>query len=241
MDDRASFLYGIDKDFIPSQDLVVVRYMDFPSFMAMLQFKKLHFTRIDKFQDVFEGRLPELFFRGWPQDMKQWHEEIYSTLKKDRLKIFVSCWSALDKESYAMWQIYGRNYGIAIQTTVGKLSRSLNPHGAVIGKVQYIDFNRNTDLGYWCGNQEFITKNFLICKSKAYEYENEVRVLISKDYDDMSLEVDIGIQDIIDKVHVSPFVDKWFARLIRDLLHETYGFENIKVLMSDIEVSDTKE
>lgn len=55
----------------------------------------------------------------------------------------VSCWNMSDEESAALWQLYCSSQdGVVIQTTVGRLIRSLEKErrDIYIGEVKYINY-----------------------------------------------------------------------------------------------------
>lgn len=73
-------------------------------------------------------------------------------------------------ESAAMWKLYSKtNESIAIETTYCKLKNVL-PNDIMIGKVRYIDFEKDTI------NPTNVFNSFLH-KRKSFEHENEVRII----------------------------------------------------------------
>ncbi|MEK1833608.1 DUF2971 domain-containing protein [Priestia megaterium] len=61
----------------------------------------------------------------------------YERSQKFKRKAFISCWNAHTNESYAMWKIYAKDQGIAIQTTKGKLQNLFEGTSAKTYKVDY--------------------------------------------------------------------------------------------------------
>ena len=66
--------------------------------------------------------------------------------KTHREKVAISSWHINEYESFAMWQIFTQNSeGLAIQSTIGRLQKSLNPENnfkQYIGEVNYIDYKK---------------------------------------------------------------------------------------------------
>ncbi|KKL65406.1 hypothetical protein LCGC14_2155290 [marine sediment metagenome] len=107
-------------------------------------------------------------------------------LKYDRIIYYVSCWHMNSFESDAMWNLYcGGKEGLAIETTYNKLKNSLDNDSMQIGLVEYIDFEEGSG-------------SVLMSKRKAFEHENEVRILYG-DYERRT-ELQANREDIYEKL-----------------------------------------
>jgi hypothetical protein len=85
-----------------------------------------------------------------------------------RQQTFVSCWSASDHESHALWRIYcGPNEGIAIQTTFGRLRQSVGDL-----PVYRITYETPGSRKQTPTLPDLVTK-----KRPMFAYDNEVRVV----------------------------------------------------------------
>ena len=125
--------------FFPKSDYKIARYLDLNKLLSLIQTKKIFFNRIDKFEDQFEGTLPELSYldyEKWLREVLYFHPtfrnltesereeniktdiEIYRKSNEDfRKNFYVSCWNMFETESYALWKIYSNlSNGIAIVT-----------------------------------------------------------------------------------------------------------------------------
>src|SRR5438876_753236 len=129
----------------PESDSVMTwRYMSFSKLMALLHGCALHFTRIDQLQDRFEGarpvanlrdpgRLEEYTVFGDTSHLSEGQKHLLAQAivaphPLDRQVVAVNCWHMNDHESAAMWPLYVQgNEGVAIQSTVGRLKRALDP------------------------------------------------------------------------------------------------------------------
>lgn len=162
---------------------------------------------------------------------------------KERYKnnSFISCWHLNEEESVAMWDIYvGKNEpGIAIQTTIATLD-SLFPWKIDKSKLSITDkFNKEVwqekmwfsmrKVEYCYESEEAFKRNSkvrfsnIFIKRPCFSYENEFRVSINLDnVEGDYLFVNLDLKDLINRVYISPRVDKW----IRDELVELIKIYN---------------
>lgn len=237
-------------------EVKICRYMDFVKFMSILQNKSLYFSRADKFEDLEEGRVPKenlqqyLNMYGYLMKdgkgffdnltMEERKAKLLTRYTEQRVRTYISCWNKFESESYALWKIYAPNQGVCIQTTVGKLNRIIEPYDGEIYKVVYL---KDKDESIHISVPRFENKknvfdmnneNFFVLKKDAYSYENEIRALI---YDGEEKEKCVEIQDLssfIERIYVSPFAEKWFVMLVRDIC-EKYNIKDC-ISKSDIQV-----
>lgn len=187
-----------DQEPLPN-DTVLLRYMSFAKFVAMLSRRALHLCRLDALgeKDRFEGSLPrgqrERIIRDLVSDLQEnpppeliearerirssgraieWHAEaqVRAYTLALRRSAYVSCWSQ-GPESEAMWRLYCEgNEGVAMVTTYGKLRASLSDPNLLISPVRYIDYRRDRLPG-----REYFHQ--LIHKRIGFVHEREVRVV----------------------------------------------------------------
>lgn len=151
---------------------MIWRYIDIQRFLFLLNAKNLYLCRLDNFRDSWEGSWPMPVLEGmkeyWPSDAPQSFSEISEVMRKS---YFVNCWHENSTESAALWDLYARNSGVAIQSTIGSLKRSVtDTKRYFIGRVRYV--NSETE--------PFTELNLLIppfLKRKNFENEKEVRLL----------------------------------------------------------------
>jgi hypothetical protein len=230
-----------EKELIPDPGLPVWRYMDFHKFISLLHFQRLHFTRADKFEDVFERKMANLLLRDWPPQQKDSFERIRRRHRDAIPRTFTSCWTNLDKESYAMWQIYAKENGVAVQTTVANLEKALGNSGVKIRKVHYLDLGSEDegyrDPAFWDEKKGILAKNFFVCKPKAYEYEREIRAVFVADREEGSVNLPVDVNILIENIYISPFVGGWFVDLVEDLVSRQYHLREKGIFMSDIQLN----
>ncbi len=142
----------------------------------------------------------------------------------------LNCWTINQNESYALWKIYlsGAKSGVAIRTTVGKLSRAIEngkeqfDEDIFIAQVNYTDFIKDRP------DNRF---NVITTKNKFYEYEKELRLFIfhyhlSEGGEIPPYDVRIGrrfrvdIEELIDEIYLSPFTGRWFDNTMIELIRQ---------------------
>jgi hypothetical protein len=147
------------------------------------------FTKTSEFRDPYEGTIPthnEVVRRTIYEEVKPELEseeqfnsfirgvpEIFgSMLKQYREIVLINSWHLSDYESAALWQLYDTEKGIAIQSTIGKLKDSFARTNDMIwiGKVNYIDFNRD-----WM--DEWNILEAFVIKRPYFSYEDEIRAI----------------------------------------------------------------
>jgi hypothetical protein len=174
-------------------DAKIWRYMDFTKYVSMLDTSRLHFCRIDKLDDKFEGSLPHTYYltERMNRFLKKRFPEKYQRLSSQgkfqtnklsaigqarRKWAFVNCWHMSNDESVAMWKLYLKsNEGVAIQTTYNNLCEAFNEckYDVWIGIVKYIDYN-SAKIPSGNSNYRFVYKR------KAFDYEKELRAVIRR-------------------------------------------------------------
>ena len=213
-----------------NKDAQVWRYMDFTKFVSLLEKKSLYFTRVDKFDDPFEGsyskanvvkrlkmytNLPEHLFGDMSIDYKIWPKFT-----------FLNCWHLNNFESAAMWKLYLKSdEGISVQSNFERLTKSFDKctdHDTFVGKVKYIDYN-----------VDFIPDNNMLNpflhKRQSFEHEKEIRAIVvdipikDEKVDLNSIKyphgiyVPIDLDILIEKIYVSPTSPDWFYTLVKSI------------------------
>src|SRR5882724_6342538 len=91
-------------------------------------------------------------------------------IKMWRRQTFISCWSASDYESHALWRVYcNSTEGVAVQTTLARLRESVG--GLRVDRISYQipGSSKQTPTLY-----DLVTK-----KRPMFSYEQEVRVVLT--------------------------------------------------------------
>ena len=125
--------------------------MSLARFVGLLRLHSLWFSRIDKLGDPWEAGISEATFhqvvalaRTLPRYQNTTPEELAreaeGEIRQFRRRTFVSCWSANENESHALWRLYCHSHeGVAVETTVGRLRDSLNWPWIVVQPVYYCE------------------------------------------------------------------------------------------------------
>ena len=210
---------------------ILRRYLSLPKYLDLLRTSSIYLSRVDNFPDKFEGALPPAIREGINEARTNGHigYDADDFIKRLRENIYLSCWSLGVQDNMALWQLYGTaSNGIAITTTNEKLIEAClkwAEHEYVeIFKVKYIDHFKNPDMiiGSYSDPLRF--------KHKAYQYEKEVRVVVSrigrnaKETRPSSLRLPVNLSSLIRSVVVAPEAGSWFYDLVSDITAR-YGLE----------------
>lgn len=177
-----------------SETDVIWRYMDLSKFLSILEDRKLYLTRLDKFDDKYEGGYPiEDFLINSHKLLGYPGENLFTTSRKDfidaltvayKYGFYANCWHMNNCDSFGMWKAYLTSpEGIAIKTTVGNLKKSVlkdNKDWVTYGKVEYIDYENESIISVAKKKKELginIPPFPVFFKRKNFEYENEFRVM----------------------------------------------------------------
>jgi hypothetical protein len=172
----------------------ILRYIDFPSFLALLQNEALHFSRVSSFEDKYDGMFNCLnaddfyyitderkIVRSDSASLDSRSSED-SAIIREIIKSYhqlwlngtgVNCWRIDEGESHAMWRAYLKSdEGVAIESTVDNLKRALLPgnYKIDIRRVKYIDYSQEKiPIGS--------IFNAFFYKNRYFEHEKELRLI----------------------------------------------------------------
>lgn len=167
---------------LPPNDTPIWRYMSLEKFRLLLDGSALWFSRIRRFDDLYEGTFSVpatvanstlIALRGnmTGYEAYRFSTGLLSALNAiSRMCCFANCWCGFSSESRALWDLYGQ--GVAIQSTIGRLKRCLEPHRSrevAIGSVGYVE-----DPEAEVTADARIVKAVLT-KRLAYQHEHEIR------------------------------------------------------------------
>lgn len=178
-----------------------------------------------------------------------------------RKSAYLNCWHMSPRESMAMWELYSiEGQGIAIQSNVGRMKKALRAEGGYInredtpvpeeapriniftlGAVRYIDYDRGII-------PEGNLYSPLFHKRLSFEHEKEFRVATSRFFDyladdelhripddlDPGEYIDIGLEELIEKIYVSPSSADWFLEQV-EMVADRYGVGSEKVVRSSLD------
>ena len=238
--------------FYPKENYNIAKYTDITKFISLLFKQSLFFCRVDKLEDKFEGTSYKTNFEARIREMKQMvnsgrmtvklsDDDILKSVKEDeefeekqRALHCINCWNKSENESAALWKIYSDfSQGIMIQSSILNIVSAFNEttEDIQISEVNYRVYNKSV-LPYGNSNYPFLYKQ------KAYNYENEVRLIYSvssasnlnwqydwsKEEVEEGLYIKVDLNKLINKIVISPYSPKWFYDLIADLINK-YGLD----------------
>lgn len=144
--------------------------MDFAKFVDLLVSRTLWFSRVDRLGDPWEGLLTQSEFNR----LSKRSPNPASYFEKSRSLNFVNCWQQTDRESMAMWDLYGEDAsGFAIRSTVGLLKAAVASAQLpiYISRLKYVDWMRHD------GDTENLI-GMCVRKIEGYAHESEVRLIV---------------------------------------------------------------
>lgn len=224
------------------ENVKIWRYMDFTKFVSMLETGTLFLSRADKFEDPYEGAVSDVtikqreeFYKSLPSDLEQILRRTTADRGRMRQWININCWHMNEFESAAMWKLYAKtDEAVAIQSTYKRLHECLPPY-TYLSVVNYIDYSKHfipDGNAFW----PFVHKRL------SFEHEKELRILQLADPHEIeayTLEnpkfgaaVKVELNDLIEKIHISPTAPSWFSNLVKDIVAR-YGL-NLQVTQSDM-------
>lgn len=217
------------------------RYMSFTKLVSMLDRRALFFARGDLLtaSDRFEGSTTKVNALVWPEVLRQLgtNEDSVRQLVETRAyfakalvgQTFLTCWTAVARESVSMWRMYvGDTDGVAIKSSYARLTGSLRygsqrRQAVHVGLVRYIDYEaeaipENNILWPW------------VHKRREFESEHELRavLLASRWTEDNRIDprpwpesgrfIKSDLDMLVDEIRVSPASSATFVELVEHVL-----------------------
>ncbi len=206
------------------------RYMDLSKFLSLLQTSKLFFAQWKMLGDPMEG------FYSWLADIMPPGTELGQKLLMEFLlnpampfsSYLISCWSANDFESAALWHMYTNAMdSVAIQTTVTRLLDSIDPEirsQLRTGLVKYY-YGEPPEPGDKKGSS---SEHIIYHKREIFRCEQEYRLLFQAEpATAQSLSggmlVATDLNTLIESVYISPFANSWLKDLLSTVIGGKYG------------------
>ena len=199
---------------------ILNRYMDLPKFVDFLCTGELHLESASNFDDQLEGTLPESIRQSMieSQDIveKLGNIPVLDLERKNKNRTNLSCWTLGPKDNMALWKIYGRStQSVSVSTTVERMiSSAFGWHqfgNIILKKVQYINHAGYTPDGVYA-----LDENIFGLKHKAYCFEKEVRVILTRldEETPCSVRLPLEINKFLTKITVAPEAGDWFYDLV---------------------------
>jgi len=205
------------------RDTVLWRYLDAAKLFDFFENSTLFFCRADHFSDKFEGAFtPSLRDQISAAHARGEIDYDYEQFKRRmRESVFINCWHRNQDDSAAMWALYGKSEcAVALTTTVGQLTdivTDIEEHRISIARVEYVK--------HWSDPKLDVSPDYtriFSYKTKAYEYEKEVRVIIDRtraappaDPSRPGIVVPIDAGRLLRSIVIAPDAPPWFEQLVR--------------------------
>lgn len=108
------------------------RYLDIYQLISILDQEELYFSRVDQFDDDYEGALPEPRIEELRNDLKGEESKHGRDIFEERIRTnrilpirrYANCWHINESDSQLMWDSYGGK-GVAIESSYDSLSKAL--------------------------------------------------------------------------------------------------------------------
>ena len=152
---------------------ILWKFLSIEKFLSFIFSRKLHFTRLDMFEDAREGtNFTQLLFEHTKNALSSLppfnsiehfsidffpteSDQLSESFKEQQRLRFVNCWYASKGkiESLAMWKLYSHMNSVAIKIPYqelknrfdsNKYNTSIEPQSFKMDMVRYVDF-QNTD------------------------------------------------------------------------------------------------
>jgi hypothetical protein len=216
------------------RNTVLWRYLDAAKLFDFFENATLFFCRADHFSDKFEGAftptLRDQISASYARGEIDYNYEQFK--RRMRQSVYINCWHRNQDDSAAMWALYGKSdCAVALTTTVGQLSDTLREadteHEAWIARVEYVKHWSDPKLDISppsaSGSASDYARIFAY-KTKAYEYEKEVRVIIDHTAGphaatcgepEAGLLVPVDATRLLRSIVIAPDAPPWFEKLVR--------------------------
>lgn len=165
---------------------ILYKYLDAKGGLMMLHNSNLQFTNATRLNDPFDCH-PALFdYSNAPTNKYNWPPADFlkqkgeSDMENQRDKTWICSLSKIH-DSLLMWSYYGNHRGVCVGLDIGKAQTHLSRImcsvfiGAMEMEVQYREIIEKPD--YFRNRQDFFRYQ-LSTKAKAWEHEQEVRLLL---------------------------------------------------------------
>ncbi|MCY9850256.1 DUF2971 domain-containing protein [Pectobacterium jejuense] len=149
------------------------------------------------------------------------HQELY---EKQKDFVDVCCWHSNERESMAMWKIYGEDdCAVCVITDVDHIKKNIaekQGYKILIAKIEYLMYE----------DEHFKHKHMLaqyMHKTDFYSYEREVRIIgynpssdINEERKDLGTFINVNVKDLIKEIRISPTAPDWFCELVRSMCNK---------------------
>ena len=207
--------------YIPADDTVLWRYIKLNSFLELLSGHLIQ-TRIDVLEDAAEGAYGYKQI-SFSKALADGARDTAEAIRRARLRVAATYWFEFEeRESYGMWNIYGRTgESVAIETTVGALRDLLGREGQVrIERMRYEPMRGEID--------DIATLFFH--KRREYKEEREIRSVqvFDEPLKDSIVDQRVSLDDLnalIRRIILAPDSRQTFIDAVTQIVERVFAFE----------------
>ena len=205
--------------YIPAGQTRLWRYMKLNSFLELISGHLVQ-TRIDVLNDAAEGAY------GYKQIRLNGAQDKIEAIRKARTQVAATYgFEFEERESYGMWNVYGRTgESVAIETTVGALRELLGREGQVrIERMRYEPMR---------GAVDDIAELFFH-KRREYKEEREIRSVqvFPEPLEDTIVDQRLSLDDLnmlIGRIVLAPDSRQTFIDAVKHIVESVFAFEGKK-------------
>ena len=212
--------------YVPSDETVIWRYMKMNSFLELLSGHLVQ-SRIDMLHDAAEGAYGWKHIRFTPQVLEKLNvdhgaaADAADVIRRARMYAAATYWFEFDRESYGMWNIYGRTgESVAIETTVGSLREVLAREGeARVERMRYEPMQG--EIGD--------VHTLFFHKRREYKEEREIRSvqIFSKPLSGPIVDQQLSLDDLnrlIKRIILAPDSRKTFVNSVKHIVEAVFAY-----------------
>ncbi len=211
-----------DDAYIPADETLLWRYMKLNSFLELLSGHLIQ-TRIDVLNDAAEGAFGYKHIRFAPA-LRTDGRDNAQAIRAARLRVAATYWFEFEeRESYGMWNLYGRTgESVAIETTVGALRELLGREGSVrIERMRYEPMHGEID--------DIATLFFH--KRREYKEEREIRSVqvFEEQLSDTIVDQKLSLDDLnllIRRIVLAPDSRQTFIDAAKHVVESVFAFDD---------------
>jgi hypothetical protein len=224
-------------------DVKLWHYMDFYKFAALLQNKALWLSRLDCFQDKYEGWLPRSVrdaLSALVVENQGYGSFTYPELQK---RVCASCWHINEHESIAMWALYSPKAGIAVCSRVSLIRKAIlkdfdpGAWGLYGNVVRYTDLATYEELLLNARTGRPVVKaSELHLKRHGFAHEREYRLTSTLENVEEGTPgklVPVDLTVLIEDIRLSPSAEEWMRAVVQKVVY-LHGF-NFEVTRSNLD------
>jgi hypothetical protein len=213
--------------YVPGDETVIWRYMKMNSFLELLSGHLVQ-SRIDMLHDAAEGAYGWKHIRFARQVLERLQMNHGSAadpsdvIRRARMHAAATYWFEFDRESYGMWNVYGRTgESVAIETTVGALRELLAREGeARIERMRYEPMQG--EIGD--------VHTLFFHKRREYKEEREIRSVqifskpLTEPIVDQALSLD-DLNTLIKRIILAPDSRKTFVESVKHVVEAVFAYD----------------